>query len=385
MKELAIYSAFCVFLVCITSCIELPQKDPVLPIPAYGNNPPDSSLEQIIFKYVKHFPNETEIAIGLISGDSTSYYGIKRRNDSLISVDNRNSAFEIGSVTKTFTATLLAKLAYEGKVLLDDPVKKFLPVKMRQSSLGGKEITLKHLANHTSGIPKEPENISFDWSIEGSPYKVYDKTRLYYYISQQLVLRSVPGEKREYSNLGGGLLGHILTLITNTSYESLLLESICEPLGMIRTFVSIDSARLQYLVPGRTPSGDKTANWDLNVLTGGGGIKSTAEDLSKYLSAQINDTTFYYLTQKPTFQYTENNVAGLGWAWYADRVKNRRYVDATGGTGGYSCIVIFERTTKKAIILLTNVSAFLASKGDYISKMGIEIHNTLYKDDFKQN
>jgi len=116
-------------------------------------------------------------------------------------------------------------------------------------------------------------------------------------------------------------------------------------------------------------------NWELNVLVSGGGIKSTVEDLAKYLHAQMSDTTYFFLTQRPTFQYTEHNTAGLGWAWYSH--KEKKFVDATGGTGGYSCIVIFERSTQTAIVLLTNVSAFLASQGDYISKLGIELHNSL--------
>jgi len=117
-------------------------------------------------------------------------------------------------------------------------------------------------------------------------------------------------------------------------------------------------------------------NWELNVLVSGGGIKSTVEDLAKYLHAQMSDTTYFFLTQRPTFQYTEHNTAGLGWAWYSH--KEKKFVDATGGTGGYSCIVIFERSTQTAIVLLTNVSAFLASKGDYISKLGIELHNSIF-------
>jgi CubicO group peptidase (beta-lactamase class C family) len=148
---------------------------------------------------------------------------------------------------------------------------------------------------------------------------------------------------------------------------------------MHRTFVALDSERTRNLVPGRDPRGNVVPNWELNVLVGGGGIKSTAEDMVKYLRAHMTDTTYYLLTQQPTIKYTEHNSAGLGWAWYED--SNRKYVSATGGTGGYSCCVIFERSTRTGIVLLTNVSAFLASKGDYISKLGIELGNSLSRAD----
>ena len=89
-------------------------------------------------------------------------------------------------------------------------------------------------------------------------------------------------------------------------------------IGMISCspFRSDDSSHKQYLVPGKNPSGEIVPNWELNVLAGAGGIKSTAEDLAKYLRAQMTDITYFFLTQRPTIQYTEHNTAGLGWAWY---------------------------------------------------------------------
>ncbi|MBM4159633.1 MAG: beta-lactamase family protein [Ignavibacteria bacterium] len=337
--------------------------------------PLDSAQIQSVFNYMQHFPNESEVSIALLVGDSTSFIGVKRHNDSVICVENRTGIFEVGSVTKTVTATMLAKLVYHGVIGLDAPIKSFLPIKLMQSSLNGKEVTLLHLANHTSGLPREPDNVSTDWAMPGSPYRTYDTTKLYDYLSRRMTLLSTPGEKREYSNLGGGLLGHLLTLITGTSYEALLDESICKPLGLHSTFVALDTERTQHLVQGRDPKGNVVPNWELNVLAGGGGIKSTAEDMAKYIRAHMTDTTYFFLTQKPTMKYTEHNTAGLSWAWYTNGSRN--FVDATGGTGGYSCSVIFERSTRTAIVLLTNVSAFLASKGDYIVKMSRALYDPL--------
>jgi len=317
------------------------------------------------------FPNSSEVSVALIDGDSTTFFGARRRNDSVICVDNRAEAFEIGSVTKTFTATILAKLVYDGRLSLRESIQDILPIRLNQSALNGKEVSLLTLANHTSGLPKEPDNISYDWAIPGSPYQYYDRTKLYDYLSKRLTLLSVPGEKRAYSNLGGGLLGHLLTLVTGQSYEDLMNECICEPLSMRHTFVTLNGERMRHLVLGRDPQGHIVPNWELNVLAGGGGIKSTAEDMVKYLRKHLTDTTYFYLTQKPTFQYTEHDYAGLGWTWFA--IGNKKFVAATGGTGGYSCCVIFERFTQTGIVLLTNVSSFLASKGDYIVRMSREL------------
>ncbi len=365
----------CLLLIGALSCS--PNRSPrlvQLPVQA-DHNSLDSSQAQIVFNFAQDFPNGTEIAIALIVGDSDKYYGIKRRNDSLIYVENRESVFEIGSITKCFTATMLAKLVYEKQVDLNEPIKYLLPISLHQSALNGKEVTLLHLANHTSGFPKEPDNVSTVWTTPGSPYKTYDTTRLYDFLSKRLTLQFTPGDRRDYSNLGGGLLGHILTLITRKSYEDLLFEYICEPLGLGNTFVALNPGRSQKLVPGRDPGGNVVPNWELNVLAGGGEIKSTAEDLTKYIREHMIDTTYYPLTLQPTIQYTENNYAGLGWAWYANG--NEKYVSATGGTGGYSCCVIFERSKRTGIVLLTNVSAFLASKGEYITKMSRALYDPL--------
>ncbi|MFH1118323.1 MAG: serine hydrolase domain-containing protein [Bacteroidota bacterium] len=352
------------------------QSQVLVQLPIYYNQPSlDSIQSDAVYKYMQHFPNRSEIAIGLIKGKSEQFFGIRRQNDSLVYVENRKMAFEIGSITKTFTATMLAKLVYEGLIDLNEPVSNILPCKLKQDEVNGQRVTILQLANHTSGFPKEPD-INLNMHIPASPYKNYDKSKLYDFLSNRLILQHIPGEKREYSNLGGGLLGHLIELITGKSYELYLQESICEPLKMNRTFVTIDSQRKEYIVPGRSPYGKIVPNWELGILVGGGGIKSTAEDMVKYLHAQMTDTTFFLLTQMPTMQYSEHNTAGLGWAWYNH--EKYKFVDATGGTGGYSCIVIFERSTQTAIVLLTNVSAFLASKGDYISKLGIELHNSIF-------
>jgi CubicO group peptidase (beta-lactamase class C family) len=335
----------------------------------------DSSQAQIVFNYSKYFPNETELAIAFIVGDSETFIGVKRRNDSLVYVKNKEQIFEIGSITKTFTATILAKLIFDGKISLNEPIKNILPVKLRQSALNGKEVSLLHLANHTSGFPKEPDNVSTEWAIPGSPYRSYDTEKLYDYLSKRLTLLSTPGEKREYSNLGGGLLGHLLVLKTGKLYDDLLRESICVPLGLRNTFVMLDSTRRKQIVPGRDPRGNIVPNWELNVLVGGGGIKSTAEDMAKYIRWHLIDTTYYLLTQQPTIQYTEHNSAGLGWVWFTNGNKN--YISATGGTGGYSCCVVFERSTETGIVLLTNVSSFLTSVNEPVTQMCIQLHNSL--------
>ena len=133
----------------------------------------DSSQAAIIFDYAKHCPNGTQLSVCIIAGDSENYIGIQRRSDSLVFIQNSDSVFEIGSITKTFTGTMLAKLVRDGKVSVNESIKDILPVRLRESSRDGIEISLVHLANHTAGLPFEPGNVKDDKEHPFDPYSPY--------------------------------------------------------------------------------------------------------------------------------------------------------------------------------------------------------------------
>jgi CubicO group peptidase (beta-lactamase class C family) len=355
-------------LLVVVICYLLFRPKPLAKLPVVdGHNSLDSSQAQAVYERVQHYPNGTQLSICITNGTSEKYIGIERRNDALVYIDNSDKVFEIGSITKTFTGTMLAKLVYDGRVNLDEPIKNLLPIPLNQRSLNGQEMTLVALANHTSGLPFEPSNVKNDEDHpfdRFSPYRYYTTKRLYDFLSHQMTLQSTPGEKRTYSNLGFGLLGHILSLIAGKPYEELLTEIICTPLGMQQTFITLNVERQQQMVEGRDPKGRLLpyGGGDCNALTGAGGIKSSVRDLVKYLKANLNDTTYFYLAQKSTKEYNEHFTGGLGWATYSERGKH--HVGAFGATGGYTSGIIFERDSHVGVIVLTNVSAYLASKGN---------------------
>jgi CubicO group peptidase (beta-lactamase class C family) len=275
---------------------------------------------------------------------------------------------------------MFAKLVYNKKVNKDDPVKSYLPVTLNQSSQKGKEMTLVQLADHTSGLPFEPSDVKNDINHpfnQYAPYKSYSKERLYDYLSRRLVLQSTPGEKRIYSNLGVGLLGHILTLITRKTYEELLFETICKPLGMSETFVELTPERELRMVHGRYPNGSLLpfGDGDCGALTGCGGIKSSARDLVKYLRANMTDTTYFYLAQQPTKHFDEHFSGALGWAPYSER--GRDHQGAFGATPGFTCGVIFERHTRVGVVVLSNVSAYLTAKDSNIEGLCRALYDPL--------
>ena len=113
---------------------------------------------KLIFEKAKLFPNETEISLAIINGDDLTYFGIKRKNDTIIYLNNSRHIFEIGSITKVFTANLLAKAVIENRVKLNDDINDYLNLKFREDNT----ITFKDLANHTSGLPRMPTNFQVE-------------------------------------------------------------------------------------------------------------------------------------------------------------------------------------------------------------------------------
>ena len=175
-----------------------------------GNNKYLSHSQiDLITRYVTGFPNKSQLSIAFILNNTVNYVGIEKINNRLLSINNCDSIFEIGSITKLFTSTLLANLIKENVLNLNDPIETVLPYKLRQSVKDRMLITYKTLANHTSGLPRMPDNY-----ITG-----YDSALLRIYLQRQLSLNSVPGEKYQYSNLGVGILGYLLEIKTGKSFE----------------------------------------------------------------------------------------------------------------------------------------------------------------------
>jgi CubicO group peptidase (beta-lactamase class C family) len=147
-----------------------------------------------------------------------------------------DTVFEIGSVTKVFTAALLADMVARKEVSLDDPISKYLPAGMKTPTRGGRSITLGDLATQSSGLPRLPDNLAP--KDPSNPYADYTVEKLYDFLSRYELTRDI-GAMYEYSNLGVGLLGHLLALRAGTSYEELLTKRILQPLGMRDTAITL--------------------------------------------------------------------------------------------------------------------------------------------------
>lgn len=327
---------------------------------------------EVIFESAKIFPNNTQIAIAIIKDGKANYYGINKVNDTVSTIDNQKSIFEIGSISKVFTSTLLANSVIDEKINLNDNINSYLKTSFNNDT----KITFIDLANHTSGLPRLPSNLDLAKVNPNNPYKDYKEKELEEYLTTHLEL-SNKGEY-QYSNTGAGLLGYTLSKVENVTYESLLNSKIFSKYDMQNSTTDITAIKGN-LVKGLNNEGIEVPNWEFSVLAGAGAIYSTVEDLSQFAISQFDfSNKELKLTRVKSFELNENMDIGLGWHILKSQSENLWYWH-NGGTGGYSSSMVIEEKSKNGIIILSNVSAFNPNMGN-VDRLCFELMKTLEKE-----
>lgn len=284
------------------------------------------------------------------------------------------SVFEIGSMTKSFTGTLLAYAVAEGEVALSDPISKYLPEGVGSPSLNGREITLLDLATHRSGLPKNPVNrVPAD---PANPYADYTVEKLYAFLSSYELPRE-PGSESEYSNAGMGLLGHLLGLAAGKDFKNLVRERILDPLGMTLTDYGRDGERGEWMTKGYDDDAEITSYYDVDVLAGAGGINANVEELLLYLKANVRAASGKAETPLEQAmhdaQQTQSPVRGslsMGLGWQIVERAGRRFIMHGGGTGGFGAALVFEPEAGVGFVALCNSSRFDDDLGVELLRQG---------------
>jgi D-alanyl-D-alanine-carboxypeptidase/D-alanyl-D-alanine-endopeptidase len=310
------------------------------------------------------------IVVAILNSDGASYYNFGNNKMGGQPV-NEHSIYEIGSITKTFTATLLADEVLKGEMKLDDPAQKYLPETVHMPMYEGKSITLGNLSDHTSSLPRMPSNFNPEDPL--NPYADYIEEDLFEFISSYTLTRPI-GSEFEYSNLAMGLLGQILARQAKTSYEELMLSKIAKPLQMNETKITLDENMKRNLAYGYA-GGKQVKNWDLPGMAGAGAIRSSASDLIKYVSAQMDLTKTslhdaIMLTHQPRHNKAAGNEIGLNWA--IDNVKGHKVINHGGATGGYRAFVGF--TDKMGVVVMTNCDLDIEDIGVHILVPEFPLH-----------
>jgi D-alanyl-D-alanine-carboxypeptidase/D-alanyl-D-alanine-endopeptidase len=285
-----------------------------------------------------------------------------------------SSAFEIGSITKVFTAALLADMVARGEVALDEPVALLLPETARVPAWGTRQIELVDLATQTSGLPRLPAN----WRWEDSAHPMmagYTAGQLYEFLSGYTLTRQI-GSEYEYSNLGFGLLGHPLALRAGTSYEQLVSEPILKPLGMTMTGISFTQAMREHVALPHSERGDVVAIWDYGALVASGGICSTMTDMLTFAAANLDPTGGpLHRAMAATHTPLRDAVGGMrvGLGWHTKRLSGWDTVWHSGETGGSRSFIGLDVEARLAVVVLSNSAARIEDIGFHMLDQRAEL------------
>jgi serine-type D-Ala-D-Ala carboxypeptidase/endopeptidase len=318
--------------------------------------PTDAEIRDILVKRIDTMHQSVGIVVGVIDPKGRRIIAYGHLNQGDARVPDGDTVFEIGSITKVFTSLLLSDMVQRGEVALNDPVAKFLPPTVKMPQRNGKQITLVDLATHTSGLPRMPSN--FAPKDMGNPFVDYTDEQLYEFLSGYQLTRDI-GEKYEYSNLGGGLLGLALSRRAGTDYGTLVRTRICDPLGMNSTRVTLTPEMKSRLATGHDAALKPVENWDLSpALAGAGALRSTANDMLTFLAANIGLTKTplapamaAMLTVRHPTGMQDVEIA-LGWHIFTEHGKE--IVWHNGGTGGYRSFIGFDPESRVGVAVLSN-------------------------------
>jgi len=306
------------------------------------------------------------LVVGVLQDGAITVRGYGRVTKEKPDLPDGNTVYEIGSITKVFTGILLADAVSRKLAALDDPVQKFLPDDVKVPKHRDAPIRLVHLTTHTSALPRMP--ITFRPADPRDPFADYSKQLLYQGLAE-ITLQRPPGQDYLYSNLGVGLLGHVVTVINRSSgYETLLHERITKPLGLADTRITLTAAMRKRLATPYTADGQPRSNWGFDVLVGCGGIRSTANDMLRFAShnlAKDDDPDLHDLRQamaaaraphhNPGFMKRLQGKTRVGLGWHMGSLPHT--VWHNGGTGGYRTYLAIHNKKKFAVVVLANTTS----------------------------
>ena len=337
---------------------------------------PDSEIRKILVDRIDTYRRNVGIVVGVIEphGRRIVAYGRMDKSDPR-SVDS-DTIFEIDSVTKVFTALLLADMVQHGEVSLTDPVAKYLPAGVKLPERGARQITLLDLATHTSALTSFPSNI-FP-ADPSNPFADYTADQLYEYLGKYQLKRDI-GAKYDYSNMGYGILGQALARRAGMTYEDAIKARITGPLGMNGTGISLSPEMKSRLTPGHEAYGMEAAPpWDAPTLEGAMGLRSTVDDLLTFLSAFLGYTktplspamAAMLTVRRPTGEPRHDVM--LGWHTvtpglcgpFGCKPMDVEIIWHNGMSFGYSSYIGYDPKSRVGVVVLSNAAERLEGIGD---------------------
>ncbi|HWZ31605.1 MAG TPA: serine hydrolase domain-containing protein [Bryobacteraceae bacterium] len=313
--------------------------------------PSDAEIRKLLAHRIDVQKKSLAMVAGIVAPEGTrivSYGGV-----------DSDTVFEIGSLTKVFTALLLADMAQRGELALTDPVAKYLPPGTRMPKPKGRAIELLDLATHTSGLPLWPPD--FPTPLDFSAFSKYTEAQMYHFLATYELPRDT-GSQWDYSNIGFALLGHALTRRAGMDYESLVHSRICAPLKLESTSIDLTPPIKRRLAVGHDAELKPSPEWSMPPFAvGAGSLHSTANDLLKLLAAFMDveksplgsSMAAMFDTRRPGPQGMQQ---ALGW-WVVPLPGGAPIATHRGQSAGFFSNVAYDPATRTGVVVLSNSAA----------------------------
>jgi len=320
--------------------------------------------------------NEVSLVVGVTQRGERYVKGFRSPGAAKAVLPDGKTVFEIGSITKVFTCIVLARFEPDGLVALDDTIAEYLP---RDLGLAPEvaAITLRQLATHTSGLPRNaPSFMELAIADVHTCYAKHTRQDLYESLRTVKKLEHKPGTRWLYSTFGLGLLGHILELKSGKPYETLVQETVCGPLDLKDTTVTLSQEQQARMARGYTEDGNPVPTWEFDVLAPAGALRSTADDLLTFAEANLTVTDSalskaMHRARQQHFAHWWDGASGLGWM----KLVSLEDIDVwwhDGGTGAYSTFLGFSEKHQLAVVVLSGYGNALYDD-DSLDKVGFEL------------
>jgi CubicO group peptidase (beta-lactamase class C family) len=316
--------------------------------------PDDGFIQQLLQRYVTDDQHGTCAVASVVDGCRRSVVAVGRLGKEDLRPATGDTLFEIGSITKGFTALLLCDMVSRAEVSLTMPVNDCLPASV-VPSLNGREITLEDLATHTSSLPALPDNGGcYD---PANPYAEYSVEMLYAFLEGHKLGRAI-SSTFEYSNLGFGLLGHALAHRLGMPFETALTSRVFAPLSMNHTRLAMQRSGSSDHATGYSPEGTSVPFWDIPTLAGAGAMRSSGNDLLTFLGFAVDNRRASLRTSHEA-QFAVRRPKKLpgdemALGWHVRHQGEYAYAWHNGGTGGFRSYLSFRLDQQVGLAILSN-------------------------------
>jgi CubicO group peptidase (beta-lactamase class C family) len=309
-----------------------PPLSPIRSNAPSANALTDAEIQTMLRDWIDVDKLEVGMVVGIVDpqGARVIAHG-KADNGTQAEVDG-DTVFCLGSITKVFTSLLLQDMVERGEMKLNDPVQQYLPASCKMPTYQGKQITLLHLATHTSGLPRDCQEKQEEFLA-------------------RCKLARAPGMKWDYSNFGLSLLAEAIARKAGKDYEELVMERICRPLGMENTRIKLTPELKKRLATGHAMPLHRLP--DPGPGAGGvGGLRSTAHDMLKFIAAYagITPSPLSSLMEKAQAFHGLESGEQRRLAWFG----SGPVCEHGGWIGGYQAEMAFDREKRRGVVILAN-------------------------------